>query len=213
MRPYFLLSQHFSSFNCLYFAYTTGAVITHKQNSANPTGLPFQLQHVSQMRQGDMFIKIYSKFLPRVHGMTSWRSHSKNTQISSFVTVSTEAFMLLIFENHWSNWVEQAEREYENTLHENLRRKERQNITAPNKYTSHLSGRNKGFSQAGIDRFNELCILVQKDRALDKSKSYPSRAEDCLLMELQANIYNTTEDGDMDTQQHVFVDNAFYAEI
>ena len=92
--------------------------------------------------------------------------------LSKFVFISDEAFALLIYENQEDRWWE---------MHCNGTTKS----TTPAKFTdggrsSKLSGRSrlgKGWDYRGIDRFNKLCELVQKDRRSSHAQKFE---EDCM---------------------------------
>jgi hypothetical protein len=82
----------------------------------------------------------------------------KQQTVSNFVTVSDEAFVLLVIENCEAKWKDMFDKNVTTS-------------TMPNKYTDGgtciKSGRSRtyrGWSNAGLHRFNYLFNLVKKDR-------------------------------------------------
>ena len=125
-----------------------------------PNNMPFTLDDVMKMRGNSLhFEMIYKTFLARVHGKGAFDKRAKTTLISEFVTVSTEALMILLFVNHWDQWMAQAENE---------RRKafpQEDTIVVPQpKWTQPNGGKNLGMSTAGKEFFNNQCLSIKEDR-------------------------------------------------
>jgi hypothetical protein len=86
------------------------------------------------------------------------------TKLSNFVTVSQEAFGLLLYKNGYEGWSWM--------LSDSLSSSDGDGIEAPKqptfKYTSksinHVMGRNSGWTVEGLNAFNTLYALVTKDR-------------------------------------------------
>jgi hypothetical protein len=93
-----------------------------------------------------------------VAGKKAWKVQKKKRKISnSCVTVSDEAFALLLVINSWEKFEFMAD---------NPQSEARSSNVPPTNYTE-KKGRNKkmqGWSQKGIDKFNSLCEMVVKDR-------------------------------------------------
>jgi hypothetical protein len=79
------------------------------------------------------------------------------------VTVSDEAFALLMLENYRDKWILR----YEEACSADGRRNTDKRIDG--KYTSSVKGHTEfgGWSRKGIKRFNALCELVEADRISD----------------------------------------------
>ena len=93
------------------------------------------------------------------------------TRLSNVMTVSDEAFVFLVLENNWERWLDINNKSQ--NKYTPVRRGNGNQITTNvlPKYTNingHPSndGKNviRGWSEAGIKRFNELCKIVKKDR-------------------------------------------------
>lgn len=102
---------------------------------------------------------ICDELLPAVVGTTTWERRSVIEEISSFVTVSDVAFCLLTVENNWDYWVSVADPE-------DLQDSEAKMIYKDTKWTSStlVAGRNTGWSQEGLQTFNDLCKMEHEDR-------------------------------------------------
>ena len=94
----------------------------------------------------------------------AWRSLSCHKELSDpgFVSLSDEAFALLVLENNWDFWVAQA------------KDKEASMVDHPPLYTndSKKVGKGKGWSELGRTRFNELGQQVVLDRQQDHAKAF-----------------------------------------
>ena len=101
---------------------------------------------------------ICDELLPAVVGTTTWERRSVIKEISKFVTVSDVAFCLLTVKNNWEYWVSVAAPTDQGT-NEKLVYKE-------TKWTSStlVAGRNTGWTQDGLQAFNELCKMEDEDR-------------------------------------------------
>jgi len=124
------------------------------------------------------FIKCITKKVKYAANLESARTDD------DLCTVSDEAFALLLLENSWGKWTDQYRHDPSSLLpRRGGRQKEKQQGTpVPTKYTkgghnfgstknsasphptSTTSSSNKGWSDEGIQRYNELFDLVQADR-------------------------------------------------
>ena len=101
--------------------------------------------------------------LPEVVGKVAMRKGVTKMRISEFVTVTDEAFALLVLENIWDTWW--------NTPLDELKagagvdEKGKRKVRA-GKYTGdwRRAGRHQGWSKEGLERMNKLIKLVEKDR-------------------------------------------------
>jgi hypothetical protein len=101
----------------------------------------------------------FGLFMIHVVGATKFRNLGVAQFVSSFVSVSDEAFALLVLENCEERWSDM----YKNNMTKSIKK---------NKYTDGgracKTGRSrnlKGWSNKGLNRFNELYRLVKADRA------------------------------------------------
>jgi hypothetical protein len=92
-----------------------------------------------------------------VAGKKEWKNQKAKKLISeSCITVSDEAFAILLMQNSWAKF------EY---IAENCDFDEKKNV--PETLFTEKKGRNRrlqGWSETGIDNFNELCAMVEEDR-------------------------------------------------
>ena len=88
--------------------------------------------------------------------------------LSNYATVSNKAFAILIFENNFDTWLDMGKKGI------------RSNSDVPRRYTNGGSStckvassqHNKGWSDKGLIRFNELFDLVEKNRAEPYAKEF-----------------------------------------
>jgi len=100
-----------------------------------------------------------------VAGKKEWKSQKSKKLISqSCVTVSDEAFAFLLMQNSWAKF------EY---MAENCEVDDRKDL--PETLFTEKRGRNRklqGWSEEGIDHFNQLCLMVEEDRASEAGKQF-----------------------------------------
>jgi hypothetical protein len=98
-----------------------------------------------------------NKLVECVAGKKEWKKEKSKLLISkSCITVSDEAFALLLMVNSWEKFEYIAE-------HVEIECKD----NVPETRYTEKKGRNKklqGWSSVGIDKFNQLCEMVKKDR-------------------------------------------------
>ena len=113
---------------------------------------------------------ICDKLLPAVVGTHIWDRKSVVDEVSDFVTVSDVAFCLLSVENNWDYWVEIATPAITDRDNEG-QSADIQKITGETKWTSSnlVAGKNAGWSEAGLQRFNDLCTLEAENRDQHRS--------------------------------------------
>ena len=103
-----------------------------------------------------------------------WNGKLDNaTGISSIVTVSDKAFVFLVLENNWNRWMDTNKKsKNEHALSKQGSRKPIVSDVLP-VFTNvnggvHRSGGNRevnrGWTEAGILQFNELCKITKEDR-------------------------------------------------
>src|SRR5207244_845227 len=99
-------------------------------------------------------------FLSAVVGKKKYKAKTCHYLLSSYASVSDEAFAILVLENNIDTWLDMA------------KRKITKGSNVPRKFTNGGSSKgevascqhNKGWLKQGLDRFNELFDLVQKNR-------------------------------------------------
>ena len=92
------------------------------------------------------FIFFADKVLPQVTGPRTWKNETKATRmISEVCSISNEAFALLVLESNWDKWDNKAE---------------------VGQFTKVGGGQKAfdGWTQEGLERYNELCYKVQHNR-------------------------------------------------
>jgi hypothetical protein len=113
------------------------------------------------------------ELLQYVSGKRAWRPRTKYRAIISeattndtgelIVTISDKAFALLLYKNYIDKWIKR--------YHEDRRGEERTKRIA-GRYTRSSIGccEYGGWGKDGVLRFNELCQMVQEDRASRNAK-------------------------------------------
>ena len=127
----------------------------------------FKIPTVKEMQQlrenQSLHILVCERFLKTVTGEEKWNCNHLIRPLQEFVTPSDEAFLMLVLENNEDRWTDEWEKGIT------------KDSDVPAKWTN--SGRSKGdgktrkfcgWAKEGIERFNELMIIVKKDRKMNK---------------------------------------------
>jgi len=138
---------------------------------------------LNEILEGRKNYKAYSQFLsyfgPCLGKKTNWRDRvMKATSDNEILSRSSEAFGLLLLENQWDRWFDiYCMHDGRITSKRGQKRAKCDSKIMP-KYTrggiTYISGTNvkedsvKGWSNAGIHRFNELYDFVKNDRKANK---------------------------------------------
>jgi hypothetical protein len=162
---------------------------------------PYPLEALEKLRQAttieekEAFLWFIGDFLASVVGTKVWGRKKYYNRVSEavidkgsqdlVVTVSDEAFAILIYENYIDKWIAKFHME---------RRGAKTIPTIKSKYTSSVNDQclYGGWSTDGIARFNNLCALVQKDRLTEGAK----KAEDEVLLALRRGKFGENIDND-----------------
>ena len=162
---------------------------------------PYPLEALEKLRQAttveekEAFLWFIGDFLASVVGTKVWGRKKYYNRVSEavidkgsqdlVVTVSDEAFAILIYENCIDKWIAKFHME---------RRGAKTIATIKSKYTSSVNDQclYGGWSTDGIARFNNLCALVQKDRLTEGAK----KAEDEVLLALRRGKFGENIDND-----------------
>jgi len=116
---------------------------------------------------------MYNRFLRCVVGKTLWNDRvMKATGDNDLCSVSDEAFTLLVLENSWDRWADIHKKHQGNLFHRRgVKKREWISDVAPKFTAGGIAYKTntkktdlKGWSQAGIQRYNELYRLVCDDR-------------------------------------------------
>ena len=117
---------------------------------------------------------------------------NSSTRLSDIMTVSDEAFVCLVLKNNWDRWLD-INNESNNKFAPS-RRGSNNGITTPvipkcTTINGHPSKEGaygvRGWSDTGIERFNELCKLVKKDRKLN------AKREDVIFQTVRSEMMKT----------------------
>lgn len=121
---------------------------------------PKTIDDVLQMRRNpDMFAKLCDTYMPCMMKKTVWKKHKSLSTVSALCSITSEAFLYLLMDNNWEYWTTKISN---NNLPDGVPK-----VKEPDpKYTcgKHRFGRNGGWSDSGMQRFNELCELIVTDR-------------------------------------------------
>lgn len=140
---------------------------------------PIPLEEMQELRANEGAFEIFVKHFLKPTYSKKWNhqvlyKRNEIKTIGNIVSITDEAFVLLILENNWERWIDinnQSKNNY--TPSKRGREKPKASSIMP-KYT-HLqvkrsnAERNeeqgcKGWRESGIQRFNELCKLIQDNR-------------------------------------------------
>ena len=126
------------------------------------------LDQITEMRQAENFayFDFAEYFVSSVIGKSRFKQNCCDNLLSQYATISDEAFAILIFENNFDAWIDMG------------MRKDTSGTVVPRKYTNGgkskgevaSSQHNKGWSNEGLKRFNELFDRVKENRATPQAK-------------------------------------------
>ena len=152
------------------------------------------------------------KFMKCVIGADNWKSNCFRRTMSEFVTNSDESFLLLILENNYGRWMEEARRGA-NRKEDDDERNEGGEDTLPEAlYTNSgnskaegkgCSRRFQGWSMEGYRRFNRLHELVRNDR---RGRASFEQDQKRILEELNTKT-GGGEDSDEEEEEELFPAN------
>jgi hypothetical protein len=109
-----------------------------------------------------------------VHGKVAYAQSagSKTTMFSSCIPVSQEAFALLLYKNGYNNWIWKNENGATSSDDSDPETEINPGFLYTNsngvKGTA-FTKRNNGWSEAGMQEFNKLCVKVKESRAADNT--------------------------------------------
>ena len=119
----------------------------------------FDIAEFQKMRTNkEAFAQFCENILPCVVGRKFWDKRVASICVSEIATDTDEAWALLVMENSWDTWKEQAF--LETGKYEKGQERE------PTKWTntSSRASRSEGWGEAGIKRFNQIAGDVIKNR-------------------------------------------------
>ena len=171
-----------------------GKIVMESLESMKPGDEFFTIEELCKLRQSSTekekqaFYWFFGTFLECVCGKKAWGKMKYHGMISSaklnmstterIVTVSDEAFALLIFENYIEKWVEAYEATKEQVIEAEGHNRRGEKKVLPRrrgKYTGAMarSGHCKfgGWNREGMARFNDLYNMVIEDRACPQAEA------------------------------------------
>ena len=130
----------------------------------------YGLEEFQELRSNrEAFFAFMQHFLKQCY-IRKWTTKLSNAiKISSILTVSDEAFVLLILENNWDRWMD-LNKKSDNKYVPSKRGSENPIVSDVKPMYTNINGRagsnevNRGWSKEGIKRFNVLCGMVKEDR-------------------------------------------------
>lgn len=135
-----------------------------KKNGKGPDDFPSLTSFAALRKNEDTFTWFAFKFLECVAGVNAWKRRKMKVTVSAFdpttkcpyVSISDEAFALLLLDNYLVKWKYRWQCEQDN----------KQYKRQPGRYTSSNAGHVEfgGWTNEGIMRFNELVEIVRTDR-------------------------------------------------
>ena len=129
---------------------------------------PTSLQQYQRMRnEPESFYEFCDVFLKLIVGVSIWKYGVCHKTVSELATPSDEAFALLLLENTWDQWFTRDLAEYKNERKYNEVTGEwEKRKPVYGKWTRGAGGEPcyGGWTEDGVNRFNELCILVNQNR-------------------------------------------------
>ncbi len=168
-----------------------------KSRSKQPTYTPqHDLSAFGEFREKEETFDAFVKYFLRKTYSEKLNSTTidNHTRLSKIITVSDEAFVYLVLENNWERWLDINQKSQNRYIPS--RRGSSVRITSDilPQYTNingHPSndGTNvvRGWSDDGIERFNELCQIIKNDRKTN------SKIEDKIFQTIRSDMNATTK--------------------
>ena len=162
------------------------------------------MEELEQKRKNDKVMRLFTeKILPCIAGRNHWVDKRAKMPLSDAVSVTDEAFAYLVLENIWDTWSKLSDQVLGEVLAGEVsgrnarkktgdnggegdnvdenKRKEAQLTGREGKYTCPVMNRDvsarkyKGWSKAGLNRYNTLIKEVKKDRESKEGKEFEAR--------------------------------------
>ena len=153
---------------------TETAKPTNKARNKQPTYKPqYDLSEFIKFRGNQKSFDAFVKYFLIKAYSREWQNATvdSSTRLSTVMTVSDEAFVCLVLENNWERWLNINDKSKNRYAPSRRGSSDRITTNILPKYTNingHPSNEGesiiRGWSDAGIARFNELCKIVKKDR-------------------------------------------------
>jgi len=131
------------------------------------------MERLKQMRNDyESYTQFCNIALSAVTGKNDWKKNSGTQKISEFVTVSDEAFALLLLENSWEVWLDMSKKAKLGEAIGKVKRHNSEGGGLMTKYTTNGAyvKKNLGWSIEGRRRFVDLVKQVKHDREGDANK-------------------------------------------
>ena len=153
---------------------TETATATNKARNKQQTYKPqYDLSDFKEFRKNEESFDAFVKYFLKKTYTKEWdnKRWESTTKLSDIMTVSDEAFVYLVLENNWERWLDINDRSKNKCVPSRRDASDRINSNILPKYTninghpSYEGGKvGRGWSHAGIERFNEICNILIKDR-------------------------------------------------
>lgn len=148
------------------------------------------LRRATTEREKQAFLWFFGSFLECVSGLKQWgvqkskqlvsQASSSATKHGKLVTISDEAFALLLYDNYIEKWVKTFQREEQQRLEtlespqpasDSSGRRKTSKEREKGKYTAQKTGHCKfgGWSREGMEAYNKFYHLVKADRVCDQA--------------------------------------------
>jgi len=143
------------------------------------------LQQYQRMRiEPESFYEFCDVFLKLIVGISTWKYGVCHKTVSELATPSDEAFALLLLENTWDQWSTCDLAEYKDKRKYNEVMGEWEKCKPVyGKWTRGAGGERRygGWTENGVNWFNELCIHVNQNRTDHRAVevAYMHRCNEC----------------------------------
>ena len=155
---------------------TRNAKLDKRRKTYDP---PIALETLMELRENEESFEIFVKHFLKPTYSKKWNHQvvyrrKKIKTIGNIVSITDEAFVLLILENNWERWID-INNQSKNKYIPSKRGREKPKVSSIMPKYTHLQVKNanaernedqgcKGWRESGIQRYNELCELVQDNR-------------------------------------------------
>jgi hypothetical protein len=192
-------------------AETVRKLLKEKNHLDEVAPAPYSMETLCKLRQSqtpeerEAFQWFTGELLECVVGKAAWSKKKYQSRISEaeyanttekIVTVSDEAFALILYENYIDKWITR----YHNPIADGERGKK-----ILGRYTRSSVGYTEygGWSEEGVIRFNELCQTIVEDRSSRNAKE----AEDQVMLSLRRQRFGEQEQNSSVNDRQSIVDS------
>ena len=148
---------------------TDVAMIEAKEDMPEPSDILGELAKNKNetfcLRARPQYKDLIANFAKCVCFASVFRKHCTHSPISRFMPPHLEAYMVLVYANHYDNWMGEFSQKDDATSTSDLSNLSNNSSGSGGKYTNKSKGKHKGWSEDGIKLYNNMVERLKCQRA------------------------------------------------